>query len=89
MGFSRQEYWSGLPGPPLGDLPNSGIEPISLKLPSWADVSLPTRATREAHLQVGDLYNPDKVAGILIVRNILTVGNSKPQKPFAEILFQI
>ena len=29
MGFSRQEYWRGLPFPPLGDLPNLGIEPIS------------------------------------------------------------
>ena len=27
MGFSKQEYWSGLPCPPLGDLPNPGIEP--------------------------------------------------------------
>ena len=26
MGFSRQEYWSGLPFPPPGDLPNPGIE---------------------------------------------------------------
>ena len=30
MGFSRQEYWSGLPFPFLGDLPNPGIEPPSL-----------------------------------------------------------
>ena len=29
MGFSRQEYWSGLPFPSPGDLPNSGIEPWS------------------------------------------------------------
>ena len=29
MGFSRQEYWSGLPFPPPGDLPDSGIEPTS------------------------------------------------------------
>ena len=29
MGFSRQEYWSGLPFPPPGDLPNSGIETLS------------------------------------------------------------
>ena len=28
-GFSRQEYWSGLPCPPPGDLPNPGIEPRS------------------------------------------------------------
>ena len=30
MGFSRQEYWSGLPCPPPGDLPYPGIEPTSL-----------------------------------------------------------
>ena len=29
MGFSRQEYWNGLPFPSLGDLPNPGIEPVS------------------------------------------------------------
>ena len=34
MGFSRQEYWSGLPFPSTGDLPNSGIEPRFLTL--WA-----------------------------------------------------
>ena len=31
IGLSRQEYWSGLPCPPPGDLPNPGIEPKSLK----------------------------------------------------------
>ena len=31
-GFSRQEYWSGLPSPP-GDLPNPRIEPVSLMSP--------------------------------------------------------
>ena len=30
MGFSRQEYWSRLPCSPPGDLPDSGIEPLSL-----------------------------------------------------------
>ena len=29
MGFSRQEYWSGLPCPPPEDLPDSGIKPAS------------------------------------------------------------
>ena len=29
MGFSRQEYWSGLPFPSAGDLPNPGIKPAS------------------------------------------------------------
>ena len=32
MGFSRQEYWSGLLCPPLGDLPNPGTESASPKL---------------------------------------------------------
>ena len=32
MGFSRQEYWSGLPFLPPGDLSNPGIEPVSLAL---------------------------------------------------------
>ena len=36
-GFSRQEYWSGLPCPPPGDLPNSGIKPTSFMLPALAD----------------------------------------------------
>ena len=36
MGFSRQEYWSGLPFPPTGDLPNPGIAPASPKSPVLA-----------------------------------------------------
>ena len=32
MGFSRQEYWSGLPCSSPGDLPNPGIEPRTLAL---------------------------------------------------------
>ena len=39
MGFSRQEYWSRLPFPSPGDLPDSGIKPRSSAL--WAD-SLPS-----------------------------------------------
>ena len=40
MGFSRQEYWSGLPFPPQRDLPDSGIEPSSPTSPaSQADSS--------------------------------------------------
>ena len=35
MDFSRQEYWSGLPFPSPGDLPDPGIEPQSPAL--WAD----------------------------------------------------
>ena len=34
--FSRQEYWSGLPFPPSGDLPDPGTEPKSLASPALA-----------------------------------------------------
>ena len=36
MGFSSQEYWSGLPCPPPGDLPNPGIKRASLMSPALA-----------------------------------------------------
>ena len=41
MGFSRQEYWSGLSCPFPGDLPDPGIEPGSLSLLHWQMGSLP------------------------------------------------
>ena len=41
MGFSRQEYWSGLPFPSSGDLPNPGIEPGSPALQTEALSSEP------------------------------------------------
>ena len=41
MGFSRQEYWSGLPFLPLGDLPDPGIEPWSPALQADALTSEP------------------------------------------------
>ena len=42
MGFSRQEYWSGLPCPPPGDLPHSGTELASPASPALQVDSLPT-----------------------------------------------
>ena len=36
MGFSRQEYWSGLPCPFPGNLPNPGIKPPSFTAPALA-----------------------------------------------------
>ena len=41
MGFPRQEYWSGLPFSPPGDLPNPGIEQHLLVLLHWQVGSLP------------------------------------------------
>ena len=40
MGFSRQEYWSGLLCPPTGDLPDLGTKHSSLKSPDWQAGSL-------------------------------------------------
>ena len=47
MEFSKQEYWSGLPFPPPGDLPDPGLEPASLTLPAWARKFFTTSATWE------------------------------------------
>ena len=48
MGFSRQEYWSGLPFPSLGALPNSGIELAqeSFRPPTSEMKSVPTPVCR-------------------------------------------
>ena len=48
MGFSRQEYWSGLPCPPPGGLPHPGIEPASLMSPALAGGFFTTSSTWEA-----------------------------------------
>ena len=45
MGFSRQEYWSGLPCLPPGDRPNPGIKPMSLLSPALAGEFFTTNAT--------------------------------------------
>ena len=47
MGFSRQEYWSGWPFPPPGDLPNPGIKPTSLMSPVRAGGFFTTSTTWE------------------------------------------
>ena len=48
MEFSRQEYWSGLPWPPPGDLPNPGIGPSSLVSPALPGRFFTTSAPWEA-----------------------------------------
>jgi len=48
MGFSRQEYWCGLPCPPPGDLPDTGIQPVSLMSPALAGGFFTTSASWEA-----------------------------------------
>ena len=58
MGCSRQEYWSGLPCPPPGDLRNPGSEPTSLMSPVLEGGFFTTSATWEAPVPDGrDLPN--------------------------------
>ena len=47
MEFSRQDYWSGVPFPSPGDLPNPGMEPAILMSPALAGRFFTTRATWE------------------------------------------
>jgi len=54
VGFSRQKFWSGLPFPPPGDLPDPKTEPGSLLSPAFAGRFFKSRATWEAS---GKLYN--------------------------------
>ena len=48
VGFSRKNYWSGLPFPIPGDLPNPGIKPTSLASPALAGGFFTTSTTWEA-----------------------------------------
>ena len=53
MKFSRQEYWSGLPCPPPGDLPDAGIEPGSHALQAG---SLPSKPPGKPIWRENSLY---------------------------------
>ena len=52
MGFPRQEYWSRLPFPTSGALPDQGIEPTFLVFPAWQANSLPLSHPRSWVLTV-------------------------------------
>ena len=56
MGFCRQEYWSGLPCPPPGDLPDPGIKPVSLRSPALAGGFFTTNATWEKQVYSNKIW---------------------------------
>ena len=56
MGFSRPEYWSGLPCLPPGDLPDTGIQLASLTSPALAGRFFTTSATWEAPKYIKAVY---------------------------------
>ena len=65
MGFSRQEYWSGLPFHPPGNLPDPGIKPASLMSPALGGGFFTTSTTWEAQIITQiiqhNLFNPHSV----------------------------
>ena len=50
--FPRPEYWSGLPFPPPGDLPDPGIKPASSESPALTGMFFTTSTTWEAHCKL-------------------------------------
>ena len=79
MGFSRQEYWNGLPFPSPGDLPNPGIEPGS---PALQADSLPTelREAQEIYLNylifeilydINNVFFNGQIMGTYIKKQVL------------------
>ena len=56
LGFLRQGYWSGLPCPPPGALPNAGIKPVPLRSPSLASGFFNTSATFVLYLLYYFIY---------------------------------
>ena len=56
MGFSRQEYWSKLPFPSPGDLPNLGIQPVSPVSPALAGGFFATEPPGKSHKKEWDIY---------------------------------
>ena len=59
MGFSRQEYWSGLPFPSPGDFPNPGIKPASRMSPALAGRFFTTSDTWETYVAIISLSKRD------------------------------
>ena len=72
MGFSRQEYWSELPCPPPGDLPDPWIEPKSLRSPVLAGGFFTTSTAWEALIQQRAVQNNRQLEDV----------KTSQQKPF-------
>ena len=64
MAFSRQEYWSGLPGPPPGHLPGPGIELVS---PARQADSLPTDSPGKPYKCVTGKNKSDSISDLFLL----------------------
>ena len=98
IGFSRQEYWSGLPCPPPGDLPNPGIKPRSPALQGDSLLSEPPG--RPKNTGVGSLsllqgifltqgLNPGLLHGRWILYHLSHQGGPLAPSVYAQIKIHI
>ena len=85
MGFSRQEYWSRLPCPPPGDLPDAGIKPQSLRSSAWASRFFTTSATWEAQMETLMLYITVRTSRPKDSKGIKHLNNSLNQLDLFDI----
>ena len=77
MAVSRQEYWSGLLGPPPRDLPNPETEPASLVSPALADGFFTTSATKGKSKHEIEVKNTKKLEKIIHVEDRLRKVKNK------------
>ena len=71
MGFSRQEYWSGLPCPLPGNLPNPGIKPSSPEVPALQADSLPLSPQGRPTSSLCLISLPEKLTEFTVTFNLL------------------
>ena len=90
MEFSRQEYWSGLPFPTPGDLPDPGIETVSLPSPALAGGFFTNRGTRD-RLPCNSRGSGKKPSDLAVTTPLLSRANlpplqnrSKPKRVFED-----
>ena len=76
MGFCRQEYWSRLPCPPPGGLPNLGIEPASLMSPALAGRFFTTSAIWEVPVYIIQHINTQALT-LVTVSPLLPMSDAK------------
>ena len=75
LGFPRQEYWSGLPFPPSGDLPDPGIKPESPVTPTfWQVDSLPLEPHGKPQMTVPRASHPSSLPNEFPVGNLQIVN---------------
>ena len=89
MEFSRQEYWSGLPCPPPGDLPNPGIESVSLLYHALAGGFFTTKVPLllGIHYQIGIMSVLKSVHMSPKQPSVLTLGYTKSRTRLSGFTF--